>query len=128
MTFTRMTLLATTAVALSVAGCANGSSEPSSAPASSAVPSSAVPSAVPSSAVPSAVPSAGPGTISGTVTAGVEPNCLLVDDHLLIFNDDKLKAVAEEGATVTVTGRTEPGMMTTCMQGTPFIVTAIRAK
>ena len=125
MTFTRMTLLATAAVALSVAGCANAASEPSSAPASSTL----APSAVPLSVVPSTgAPSPAARTISGTVIAGVEPNCLLVDDHLLIFNDDKLKAVAEEGTTVTVTGRTEPGMMTTCMQGTPFVVTAIRAK
>lgn len=123
MTFTRMTLLATAAMALSVAGCANGTSGSvdqagAPAPASSAAPS-------PSAPVSS---SGGTRTISGTVTAGVEPGCLLVDDHLLIFEDEKLKAAAQEGATVTVTGRTEPGMMTTCMQGTPFVVTAIRAK
>lgn len=124
MTFIRMTLLATAAMALSMAGCANGASVPSSSAASAS--SSAAP--VPSAAPASSSAAGGTRTISGTVTAGVEPNCLLVDDHLLIFEDEKLKAAAQEGATVTVTGRTEPGMMTTCMQGTPFVVTAIRAK
>ncbi|MEV4642996.1 hypothetical protein AB0J80_37220 [Actinoplanes sp. NPDC049548] len=128
MTISRLTLLATAMVALSVAGCANGTSSEvgaaaPSAPAASA--SSAVPTEEPSAQQPTA---GGSRTITGTVTAGVEANCLLVDDHLLIFDDEKLKATAKAGAEVTVTGRTEPGMMTTCMQGTPFIVTAIRAK
>ncbi|WP_344933880.1 hypothetical protein [Actinoplanes nipponensis] len=61
------------------------------------------------------------------ITAGVEPNCLLLDDHLLIINDDKQRAAARAGATVTVTGRAEPGMMTTCQQGTPFVVATLRA-
>jgi len=47
---------------------------------------------------------------------------------LLIINDPEQQSAAKVGATVTVTGRVEQGMMTTCMQGTPFIVTTLRAK
>ena len=127
----RLSLSAALLVALSAAGCANGAADspggPATAPSSSA-PSSGVPSAVPT-AEPSAGKPAETGskTLSGKITAGVEPGCLLLDDHLLIFDDPALKSAAKAGATVTVTGRAEKGMMTTCQQGTPFIVTTIRA-
>ncbi|WP_213003294.1 hypothetical protein [Winogradskya consettensis] len=74
----------------------------------------------------SSVPSAGDITISGTIDAGVEPGCILLDKHLLIIKDDAQKSIATAGATVTVTGHTVKGMMTTCMQGTPFLVTSIQ--
>ncbi|AGZ39836.1 hypothetical protein AFR_07735 [Actinoplanes friuliensis DSM 7358] len=113
---------------LALAGCANGSAdsaEPAGAPApASAVPSSAVPTEEPSAGKPTET---GSKTLSGTITAGVEPNCLLLDDHLLIFDDAALKSVAKDGASVTVTGRAAQGMMTTCQQGTPFVVSSIRA-
>ena len=70
---------------------------------------------------------AGEQTISGTINAGVEPGCLLLDDHLLIFKDKALQALAVAGASVTVTGSPQDGMMSTCMQGTPFAVSTIRA-
>lgn len=119
-------------VALALAGCANGAAEsdPAGAPASSSpvpgstAPSPAVPTDEPSPAKPA---DTGAKTLTGTISAGVEPNCLLLDDHLLIFDDAALKATAKVGATVTVTGSAKPGMMTTCQQGTPFVVTAIRA-
>ena len=120
-------------VALALAGCANGAASSSGSPAP-VTPSAAVPSAtVPSAAVPTEEPSiskpadTGSKTLTGTISAGVEANCLLLDDHLLIFDDAALKAAAQVGATVTVTGSAKPGMMTTCQQGTPFVVTAIRA-
>jgi hypothetical protein len=73
---------------------------------------------------------AGAQTITGTVSAGVEPGCVLLTgssgSHLLIFDDPALKAKAETGARVVVSGKAEPDMMTTCQQGTPFVVTAIR--
>ncbi|MEU9511648.1 hypothetical protein [Micromonospora sp. NPDC048169] len=72
---------------------------------------------------PSTPPGVGGTVISGTVQAGVEPNCLLLDGHLLVGGPrDVLKA----GARVEVTGRPEPGMMTTCQQGTPFVVESAR--
>ncbi|MFI5491677.1 hypothetical protein [Actinoplanes sp. NPDC051859] len=135
----RMTLAATAVAALTVAGCANGGTTtdvPVGAPAASApgAPSATPPSAAPSSAAPSpGAPSAKPPvqkgsrTITGTITAGVEPNCLLIDDNLLIFDQESVRNTAKVGTKVTVTGRSEPGMMSTCQQGTPFMVTAIRA-
>ncbi|MFB9359345.1 hypothetical protein [Actinoplanes nipponensis] len=116
-------------VALALAGCANGTADPAGGPASAAPPP-ASPSADPGSAAPSpsaSSPATGVVTLTGVITAGVEPNCLLLDDHLLIINDDKQRAAARAGATVTVTGRAEPGMMTTCQQGTPFVVATLRA-
>jgi len=113
-------------VALALAGCANGgSSDSAGAPAPS---DPAVTSAAPTEESGTTKPPAGgTKTLTGTITAGVEPNCLLLDDHLLLIDDAELKSAAKVGATVTVTGQVEPGMMTTCQQGTPFIVTALRA-
>jgi hypothetical protein len=117
----RRGVLAALTVVLFAAGCANStSSEPSSpGPAGSAPSSSSSSSSSPSAE-----------TISGTVAAGVEPNCLLLQGdgkpHLLVFADPALKARAKLGATVTVVGTAEPAQMTTCQQGTPFIVTSMR--
>jgi hypothetical protein len=123
-----------------VAGCANNATDTGApGPAASDLPSASAPAPEPSTPAlePSTEPSGGPTaggaeTITGTVTAGVEPNCLLlVQDakgaHLLVFDDPALKASAPVGARVTVTGRSEPGMMSTCQQGTPFIVTSVKA-
>ena len=118
----RGALAALTAV-LFLAGCATPSSQQyPGGPAGSA--SSATPSAAPSAS------SASSETISGTVAAGVEPGCLLLQGdgkpHLLVFADPSRKAQAKVGATVTVVGTAKPGQMTTCQQGTPFIVTSMR--
>jgi hypothetical protein len=68
-------------------------------------------------------------TLTGTVEAGVEPNCKLIRDdagnHTLYFDDPSLRAKAPVGKKVTVTGHSDRGMMTTCQQGTPFIVTSV---
>jgi hypothetical protein len=87
----------------------------------------AVTSAAPTEESGATKPPAGVQTLTGTITAGVEPNCLLLDDHLLIISDSQLQAAAKPGATVTVTGRADEGMMTTCQQGTPFLVATLRA-
>ena len=58
-------------------------------------------------------------TLTGTVSSGVEPGCLLLDGYLLLGGP---RDVLKPGARVTVTGQAEPGMMTTCQQGTPFVV------
>jgi len=117
-------------VVLALAGCANGGSA-DSAGAPAGLPSSgpAATSAAPTQESGTVEPSTGgTKTLTGTITAGVEPNCLLLEDHLLIINDPQQQSAAKVGATVTVTGRVEQGMMTTCQQGTPFIVTTLRAK
>ncbi|WP_328423555.1 hypothetical protein OG470_11660 [Micromonospora sp. NBC_00389] len=68
---------------------------------------------------PTLPPPVGATELTGTITRGVEPNCLLLDGYLLIGGP---RDVLTAGARVTVTGRVEPGMMTTCQQGTPFVV------
>lgn len=58
-------------------------------------------------------------TITGNIAYGVEPNCVLLNDYLLVGGPRDLFTA---GALVTVTGRVEPGMLTTCQQGTPLVV------
>ncbi|MET0422961.1 MAG: hypothetical protein ABW046_03750 [Actinoplanes sp.] len=116
-------------LSLLVAGCANNV-EPGAAPAAPA--SSDVVDLQPSPGKPSATLPAedGAATITGTVSAGVEPSCLLLQDakgsHLLIFDDAAMRAEAAVGTKVTLVGRSDPSMMSTCQQGVPFIVTAVR--
>ncbi|MEU4470066.1 hypothetical protein [Micromonospora sp. NPDC023888] len=68
---------------------------------------------------PSTPPGVRATTLTGTVQSGVEPNCVLLDGYLLLGGP---RDVLTPGARVEVTGRAEPGMMTTCQQGTPFVV------
>jgi hypothetical protein len=63
--------------------------------------------------------SSGPTTLTGTVTAGVEPNCVVLDGYLLVGGP---REHLRGGARVTVTGRVQADLMTTCQQGTPFVV------
>jgi hypothetical protein len=54
----------------------------------------------------------------------VEGNCLLLaasdgNQYLLLGADAR---VVHAGAAVVVRGRPQPGMITTCQQGTPFTV------
>ncbi|MEU4402126.1 hypothetical protein ACIQH6_08385 [Micromonospora orduensis] len=72
---------------------------------------------------PTLPPPVGATTLTGTVTAGVEPNCVLLDGYLLLGGP---RDVLRAGAKVTVTGRVEAGVMTTCQQGTPFQVETAR--
>lgn len=114
-------------VLFAVSACANNVS-PAAAPASSSFSSASV---LPSASVPpTGKPSSGGSeTITGTVTAGVEPNCLLVQDatgsHLLVFHDPAMRSAAKVGAEVTLVGESKPGMMSTCQQGVPFIVSSV---
>jgi hypothetical protein len=128
MSIRRRSLCAALVAVLFAAGCGNSSStgQPGGSGSESA-PSAA--SSVPSSVPPGGSSSEQAETISGTVVAGVEPNCTLLQGdgkpHLLIFSDPAMKAKAAVGAMVTVVGTARPAQMTTCQQGTPFLVTAI---
>ncbi|MGN9774282.1 hypothetical protein ACTMS0_00660 [Micromonospora sp. H33] len=68
---------------------------------------------------PTKPPPVGAATLTGTVESGVEPGCLLLDGYLLIGGP---RDVIAAGATVTVTGKIQPDLMTTCQQGIPFLV------
>lgn len=116
------------------AGCANNTAgngtdagAPAPAPSSAvALPESATTSApVEDPPVPGKPSGGGTTTLTGTVTAGVEPNCLLLDGHLLIFNDAAQKGSVRAGQRITVTGRPDEGLMTTCQQGVPFLVSSV---
>ncbi|MEV4820330.1 hypothetical protein [Micromonospora sp. NPDC049274] len=115
--------------ALSACGGTDGPATPdtpstTSGQPTSASPSTPAPAATPSSPLkppggPTVPPPVGATELSGTITAGVEPNCLLLDGYLLVGGP---RDVLAAGARVTVTGRVETGLMTTCQQGTPFVV------
>ncbi|MEU7608660.1 hypothetical protein [Micromonospora sp. NPDC049204] len=74
---------------------------------------------------PSTPPGVRATTVTGVVQSGVEPNCVLLGDYLLLGGP---RDVLTPGARVEVTGRAEPDMMTTCQQGIPLVVSnAIRS-
>jgi hypothetical protein len=64
-------------------------------------------------------------TVTGTVIEGVEPNCLLLDadgrQYLLVGGD---RSVLQAGVRVAVTGRVDRGLLSTCQQGEPLVVSA----
>jgi len=68
-------------------------------------------------------------TVVGVVSDGVEANCLVLDTgtetlQLLGVRPGDLPATGR----VVVTGVRQPDLVTTCQQGTPFRVSAIRAE
>lgn len=116
-----------------------GSDDDSSAPSTSAAPTTSPEttateeSPVPDETTPYLDPSLGdsskPGsdaqtTISGTVESGVESGCLVLEHEGTVYgifgNFDS--SVVYAGAEVTLHGKVDAGMMSTCQQGTPFVV------
>jgi hypothetical protein len=77
------------------------------------------PSATTKPGVPGSPPAGVARTLVGTVTAGVEANCVLLDNFLLLGGP---RDVLRPGKRVSVTGRVQTSVMTTCQQGTPFLV------
>jgi hypothetical protein len=61
-------------------------------------------------------------TLTGIPERGVEASCLLLDKYLLIGGD---RALLGSGAKVTVTGHTEPDMMSFCQQGIYLVVDTV---
>lgn len=61
-------------------------------------------------------------TLRGEVRKGVELGCLVLNtggrEYLLVHPTSELRP----GVTAVVRGRIEPSMVTTCMQGTPLVV------
>ncbi|MDQ7902925.1 hypothetical protein RB614_00120 [Phytohabitans sp. ZYX-F-186] len=113
--------------AVLLGGCA-GTDDSSGGDAVSPSPSSSLPEDLPTP-TPSGKPSAGASIeISGTIVQGVEPGCRLIDQYLLISGPGVSRDDLPIGATLTVRGRVEQGMMTTCQQGTPFVVTEIMSR
>lgn len=61
-------------------------------------------------------------TLTGIPERGVEASCLLLDKYLLIGGD---RALLGSGVKVTVTGHTEPDMMSFCQQGIYLVVDTV---
>jgi hypothetical protein len=72
-------------------------------------------------------PPTGEVTLTGTVSAGVEPDCLLLDAenggrYLLVGGE---RAELRPGRRVAVTGRVDRDLLSTCQQGEPLVVASI---
>jgi hypothetical protein len=67
-------------------------------------------------------------TLTGEVQVGVEYGCLVMKagdrTYLLLGGDRQL---VRAGNRITVRGKPNPGMITTCQQGTPFEIIEARA-
>ncbi|WP_063778148.1 hypothetical protein [Lentzea aerocolonigenes] len=120
--------LAAVLFCLMLASC--GQTPPPEAPASSSPASDtstpSIPAPLPPSSAPlTTTPTRAPGvmTVRGTVAAGVEAKCLVLNtgtaQYLLLGADT---SIAVNGAEIEVSGKPDPGAMTTCQQGTPFQV------
>ncbi len=149
MSIHRASLLVTALSALLLAGCAG--SDAGDADGAGSAPTTVpttVPSPTPTELEPAlplpgtkptkpafpGQPTTGTGvgtrTVTGTVGAGVEPGCLVLagpdDSYLLIFSGGIGPSAAPVGSTVTVVGQVQPQLVTTCQQGTPLVVSAVR--
>ncbi|GAA4925109.1 hypothetical protein LX16_0147 [Stackebrandtia albiflava] len=86
------------------------------------------PSLDPSSGIDDDGKETGAMTITGTVSSGVESGCVLLEYDGTVYNLVGGDAgILTAGATVEVTGRVDEGLMTTCQQGTPFVVESATA-
>lgn len=132
-----------------VAGCGGGADEspqpggsvsvpPSSSPTnptSPASPSPASPTPPASQPPPATTPGQKPTggaqmTITGQVVEGVEAGCLLLHtadskDYLLVMPAGVDRSAVRAGARLRVRGQFQPGLMSYCQQGTPFVVSEV---
>jgi hypothetical protein len=108
-----------------LAGCGSASS-PVTGPPPVIASSGAAPAPSASRSSPGAGSAQADVSVRGTVKDGVEPGCVLLatdqQTYLLVGGD---KTALKSGSVVTVYGRPEPELMSTCQQGTPFRVTRV---
>lgn len=90
----------------------------------SPVPEETTPYLDPSLGEPSKSGSSSQTTITGTVKSGVEAGCLILEHDGTVYGIYGRfdSSVVFAGAEVTLYGKVDTGMMTTCQQGTPFVV------
>lgn len=131
----RFVAIAALLAALVTAGCAQGTggtAEPGGSVSPSAPEGAGSGGSLPPSwhiDPPSPTTKYPPGeqTMTGRVEAGVEPGCLIMktptETYLLLGGD---RQVVQPGAWITVRGKPNPGLMTTCQQGVPFEVSEAR--
>jgi hypothetical protein len=108
---------------------------PSVASPSVAGPSTANPSTTRESPMPSlppltskypSTPASGEITVTGTVEAGVERGCVMLRAGGAVYQLVGKDPAIVMGARVTVRGRPDPGLITTCQQGTPLHVLEVK--
>lgn len=122
-------LLTATAVLCLVSACGGGASpgdgrssdqpSPQSEPNPPAPPPTTTP---PEDLV--VAPSGRSTVLTGTVEAGVEPGCLLLGSSGVLHQLVGATQGLAPGQRVTVQGRPDPALLTTCQQGTPFVVSS----
>lgn len=145
--FRALSALVVAGAALLLAACGNATVQPGSgatgqptAGASSSAPTSSPssnPMPVPSSAGgggtfrpgPTGIPVGSPKavTIDGVIEAGVEPGCKVLtagNTKFLILGGNDVPM----GVPVTVEGTLQPGVLSTCQQGTPLRVTSVKRR
>lgn len=138
--FRALVALLVAGAALLLAACGNATVQPGSG--STDGPTAGAPSSAPSSN-PMPVPSSGGGfqpgptgipvgspkavTIDGVIEAGVEPGCKVLiagnTKYLILGGDD-----VPMGVPVRVEGTLQPGVLSTCQQGTPLRVTSVKRR
>jgi hypothetical protein len=119
-----------------LAGCGaeqtSGGATPTVTISPTTTPTPTTPTASPSGTVPGGpdpsdppLPTASKGTrvtLTGIPERGVEASCLLLDTYLLVGGD---RVLLGSGAKVTVTGHTEPDLMSFCQQGVYLVVDTV---
>jgi hypothetical protein len=108
---------------LLVAGCADPGSDSGAGQGATTAPTT-VPGTTLTTIKP---PAAGQVTVTGMVVEGVEGGCLLLEGggtrYLLVGGD---RSQLRSGARVAVTGRVDRGLLSTCQQGEPLVVSAVK--
>ncbi|THV24345.1 hypothetical protein [Glycomyces paridis] len=133
-------LLAGALLLVGLAACGNGSggdvetqtgaettetaSVPETTEEESPVPEETTPYLDPSLGEPSKSGSDSQTTITGTVESGIESGCLVLEYDGTVYGifGSYDASVVYAGAQVTLHGQVDAGMMSTCQQGTPFVV------
>jgi hypothetical protein len=139
--FRALSALLVAGAALLLAACGNATGQPGSG--STDRPTAGTSSSAPTT-TPVPVPSGGGGTfrpgptgipvgspkavtIDGVIEAGVEPGCKVLTAgntrYLILGGDD-----VPMGVPVRVEGTLQPGVLSTCQQGTPLRVTSVKRR
>jgi hypothetical protein len=109
---------------LLVAGCADPGGDSGTGQGATTVP----PTSASNPSTTTQPPAPGQVTVTGMVLEGVEPGCLLLSGggrrYLLVGGD---RSQLRSGARVVVTGRVDRGLLSTCQQGEPLVVSAVKA-
>jgi hypothetical protein len=123
--------------AMMLAACGNATEQSGSG--STGQPTPAASSSAPATSAPTGGGTFKPGptgipvgspravTIDGVIEAGVEPNCKVLTagntKYLILGGDD-----VPMGVPVRVEGTLQPGVLSTCQQGTPLRVTSVKRR